>query len=151
MTINKHEDARRNDQDAKLKQKAYADRKAMATGSEIKVDDRVYLDGKINVKLPNKAMPRFNMNEPLSVIERKGSMVTASNGEHEITRNVSFFKKIEGENETGGEIARQVEAETIDDKGTRLVEEQRQEEVCEKDLRRSTRDKKEIKRLGIND
>ena len=77
------------DAEQKSKIKAYADSKLRTKQSDIKPGDTVL------VKQPkkNKLSTPFNL-EPLVVEEKKGSMVTASDGFKSITRNSSMFKVI---------------------------------------------------------
>ena len=90
------------DSEKKRKMKEYADQRRRSETSGIKVGDVVL----IRQPKTNKLSTPFNPH-PYKVVARKGSMVTAENGSHKVTRNVSFFKKIETtpvtENETDDE------------------------------------------------
>ena len=81
------------ERDAKKKSQAkqYADRKRYAKPSSIQVGDAVLVRNENKGKLEPKYDPR-----PYTVIEKKGTMVTASrdNPRHVITRNSSFFKRL---------------------------------------------------------
>lgn len=81
---------RRRDKESKLKMKEYADRKYSAKSSKIKTGNMVIVlqpkQGKLS--LPYKP-------KPYKVIKIKGSMITARNNDHTITRNSSFFKLID--------------------------------------------------------
>ena len=90
------------DSEKKRKMKEYADQRRRSETSGIKVGDVVL----IRQPKTNKLSTPFNPH-PYKVVARKGSMVTAEHGSHKVTRNVSFFKKIETipvtENETDDE------------------------------------------------
>jgi len=77
------------DAEQKSKIKAYADSKLGTRPSNIKPGDTVL----VKQKKKNKLSTPFNP-EPLVVEEKKGSMVTASDGFKSITRNSSMFKII---------------------------------------------------------
>jgi predicted RNA-binding protein len=82
--------------------KEYADQRRRSETSGTKVGDVVL----IRQPKTNKLSTPFNPH-PYKVVARKGSMVTAEHGSHKVTRNVSFFKRIETtpvtENETDDE------------------------------------------------
>ena len=73
----------------KSKIKAYADSKLGTKPSDIKPGDTVL----VRQPKKNKLSTPFNP-EPVIVEEKKGSMVTASDGSKSITRNLSVFKII---------------------------------------------------------
>ena len=77
------------DAEQKSKIKAYADSKLGTKPSDIKPGDTVL----VRQPKKNKLSTLFNP-EPLVVKEKKGSMVTASDGLKSITRNSSMFKVI---------------------------------------------------------
>ena len=82
---------REKDRKAKEKMKMYADDHTNVKTSDISVGNTVLVkQNKIN-----KLTPPFNP-DPLVVIEKKGSMITAksSTNNKEIRRNSSFFKRI---------------------------------------------------------
>ncbi|KAL5011217.1 hypothetical protein ScPMuIL_011701 [Solemya velum] len=75
------------DEQAKLKMKLYADSKAYIKPSTIQVGDPVL------VRDPGLSKSKTPYNPvPLTVVEKKGSMVTAKRGNQRVTRNSSFFK-----------------------------------------------------------
>ncbi|GFR84457.1 polyprotein [Elysia marginata] len=78
-----------NDYSAKEKQKAYSDDRRNAVQHKIQMGDKVL------VRQPklNKLTPPYNP-VPYIVTDVKGSMITAANAGHTITRNSSFFKII---------------------------------------------------------
>ena len=86
-----HDDSvRARDSQQKEKMKVYADaRRQTALYQPLHEGDDVL----VSQKQPNKATSRFNTS-PYKVVNVKGSMVTARHGDHEITRNTSFFKKL---------------------------------------------------------
>ena len=73
-----------------MKMKHYADGRNHAKPCKIKEGDTVLV--KLDHK-ENKLSPTFRP-KPYVVTSRKGSMVTANSGDHNITRNSSYFKQI---------------------------------------------------------
>ena len=73
--------------------KEYADRRRRTKDHTILVGDWVLL--KKEKKLMKKTEPFYEM-EPYRVTAVNDSMITASNQRHAVTRNCSFFKKLEG-------------------------------------------------------
>eukprot|EP00795_Rhopilema_esculentum_P017825 gene17825-9513_t len=93
--VNRHKEAKDNEQKRCIYNKTYADLHRNAKESSIKVGDTVLVQQEKKQKL----MPKFNTT-PYKVIARKGSTVVAENKErHRITRNVSHFKQIPDVNE----------------------------------------------------
>ena len=80
----RHADATR-----KEKMKEYADKCRNAKSTDLSVGDKVLIK---QPKQNNMSTP-FNP-EPLQITRKKGSMITAQNGERTVTRNSSFFKKL---------------------------------------------------------
>jgi transposase InsO family protein len=82
--------ARARDRVMKSKQKGYADTRNRAKPSDLAVGDHVLVreDGKKD-KMSFPFRPK-----PYSVINRKGSMITAENDRHTVTRNASRFKRV---------------------------------------------------------
>ena len=80
---------RQHDTEAKRKIKQYADRKAYVKPNDLRVGDTVI------VKSDNtsKALTPYQPN-PMTIIKKKGSMITATHKGSQTTRNSSFFKKI---------------------------------------------------------
>ncbi|RMZ97582.1 hypothetical protein BpHYR1_015375 [Brachionus plicatilis] len=76
----------------KSKTKAYADKKNRTHSSELKVGDKVLIDVKRGSILADKKLTRYS-DENYKITAKKGSMVTASNDWHSITRNSAFIKK----------------------------------------------------------
>ena len=76
---------------AEAKMKTHADEKSRATSSEIVVGDIVL----VRQTKENKLSTRYN-SKPYKVVEQRGSRVTVLSNGHNITRNISFFKKIAG-------------------------------------------------------
>ena len=93
-----------NDLKAKQKMKIYADKKSKSC--MIKEGDAVL------IKQPkaNKLTIPFNP-KPYKVVSRKGSMITAKQGEQSITRNSSYFKPVITEEEENKEDKSDVEEE----------------------------------------
>ncbi len=73
----------------KEKMKIHADNKNHAEEPSLKLSDRVL----VKQRPSNKSETPFKP-QPYEVVDVKGTMITASNPTHKITRNVSFFKKI---------------------------------------------------------
>ena len=80
---------RRRDKAEKLKMKAYADSKAYVRPSDIQMGDSVVVKDTSIKKSGTPYDP-----EPLEVVQKKGSMITAENGRKTVTRNSSFFKQV---------------------------------------------------------
>ena len=80
---------RERDTEAKRKIKQYADRKVYVKPNDLRVGDTVI------VKSDNtsKALTPYQPN-PMTIIKKKGSMITATHKGSQTTRNSSFFKKI---------------------------------------------------------
>ena len=78
---------RRRDTDAKAMMKHYADQKAYVKPSGINVNDPVLVkDTSSYPQTPYQPIP-------MTVVKKKGSIITAQRGHQLITRNSSFFKK----------------------------------------------------------
>ena len=87
--VDRHDEARVNDEKLRKKLKDYADAKQKVKESEIKVSDIVIC--KQN-KL-HKFSTKFEAN-PRTVVTVQGSKIVAKRGRHYMNRNSSFFKKI---------------------------------------------------------
>ena len=96
------------DAEQKSKIKAYADLKLDAKPSDIKPGDTVL----VRQPKKNKLSTPFNP-ETLIAGEKKGSMVTASDGFKSITRNSSMFKVIPNNPKAEGERREQEEPEDL--------------------------------------
>lgn len=96
------------DQINKKKMKDYADQKRRASDPNIQVGDTVL----VRQRHENKLSPHYSP-VPMQVTSRKGSMVTADRGGRKVTRNSSFFKKVNLQPE--GKADLQVEAESSPD------------------------------------
>ena len=86
--------ARATDAERKMKMKRYADRNSREL--HIKPGDRVLLKQKKLNKLTLAYEP-----EPYTVLEVKGSQVTAQNHIHPVTRHVNMLKKLSSGSESG--------------------------------------------------
>jgi len=73
----------------KEKMKEYADKCSNAKGTDLSVGDKVLIKRPRQNKMSTPFKP-----EPLQITHKRGSMITAQNGERTITRNSSFFKKL---------------------------------------------------------
>ena len=78
------------DTQAKKKMKERADKRSRSCQPNIQIGDTVLVRQKKKDKFTTKFDPA-----PYKVIEVKGSMVTATRNERDITRNVSHFKRIQ--------------------------------------------------------
>ena len=77
------------DRQSKEKMKRHAETRAKFKYINLKVGDNVL----VKQKRRNKS-DTFYDPDPYVVIRMKGNMVTANRNDHEITRNISFFKRI---------------------------------------------------------
>ncbi|CAG2219938.1 unnamed protein product [Mytilus edulis] len=84
------ENARQNDESEKCKMKKQFDERNHAKPSNIEIGN--YVLRKTDRK-ENKLTPAYEPN-PYNVINKKGSMITVTNGEKVVTRNSSKFKKV---------------------------------------------------------
>ena len=69
--------------------KEYADKCSNAKSTDLSVGDKVLIKQSKQNKMSTLFKP-----EPLQITHKKGSMITALNGERTVTRNSSFFKKL---------------------------------------------------------
>ena len=86
---NNDNNVRVNDTKRKQKMKEYFDLKRNTKPADLKVGDIVLM----KQEKKNKLSTPFNP-EPMTIKNKKGSMITAAAENKEITRNSSFFKKI---------------------------------------------------------
>ena len=80
---------RQADATRKEKMKEYADKCSNAKSTDLSVGDKVLIKQPKQNKMSTPFKP-----EPLQITHKKGSMITAQNGERTVTRNSSFFKKL---------------------------------------------------------
>ena len=85
---NKHKLVRRNDRDSKAKAKIYYDKRQHTKPSDIKEGDLVLVKQERKNKLTSKFDPKI-----YRVIEIRGTKAIAERQDHQITQNISFFKK----------------------------------------------------------
>ena len=83
--VNRHQEARTNEEKAKEIGKRYANERRATKYSGIKGDTVL-----VRQKKGNRLSTNFS-STPYIVVAVKGSKVTAQNGSHSITRNLSFF------------------------------------------------------------
>eukprot|EP00795_Rhopilema_esculentum_P005373 gene5373-549_t len=88
--ISRHREARENDQLRKENAMNYANKRRNTKECDIKVGDLVIC----MQKKTNKFSSRFNV-QPYKVVRVYGSKVVARHGDHFISRNSSFFKKVQ--------------------------------------------------------
>eukprot|EP00795_Rhopilema_esculentum_P009483 gene9483-17215_t len=88
--ISRHREARENDQLRKENAMNYANKRRNTKGCDIKVGDLVIC----MQRKTNKFLSRFNV-QPYKVVRVHGSKVVARHGDHFISRNSSFFKKVQ--------------------------------------------------------
>jgi hypothetical protein len=120
------------------KMKKYSDHRQHSKTTDLKIGDRVL----IRQPKKNKLTPSFNP-KPFTVDARKGTMVTVKSGSKRITRNISFFKKIDNR------ITDSSDDEDDDDDFDcdRTNEDQLNQEPAR--LRRSQRERRQPNRLGF--
>ena len=87
-----HSQIVRNDNQAKLKMRTYADARRHTKPCHLQTGDAVL----VKQRRRNKLTPPF-CPTPYQVTARKGSMITAERGHHQITRNSSHFKPVMGD------------------------------------------------------
>ena len=87
--VNRHNEAKINDEKSKAQSKHYADVKRRVKDSEISVGDKVICKQK---KL-SKFSSTFDIN-PYTVVRIKGSRIVAKRGNRYLTRNSSCLKKV---------------------------------------------------------
>ncbi|XP_048735644.2 uncharacterized protein K02A2.6-like [Ostrea edulis] len=85
-------DIRKNDEKAKMQMKQYADSKSGAKENNLEIGDNVL----IKQNQTNKMSTPYNPN-PMEIINKKGTLITARNEDREITRNASHFKEVNTE------------------------------------------------------
>ena len=86
------------DRKQKQKMKIYADNKRRAKHNNLQIGDQVLVKQQKRDKLTT---PYHS--EPFQIVKQRGSMITAKNDEKEITRDASFYKKINIERKQSGE------------------------------------------------
>ena len=97
LNLPKDKEMRIKDQRSKDVMKKYADQRRHTKPSSLRPDDEVLVHkGKAHQR---KTEPYYEPH-PYTVIDKKGSMVTASDGQHSITRNSSMFKHVKLEAST---------------------------------------------------
>ena len=133
-----------NDERAKVQMKVYADTRARAKTSTIKVGDIVLA----RQRKHNKLSTRFDP-VPFQVVRLKGTMVTARRNDKYITRNVSHFKVIDAEIQEDDE-----DEEEEDDLVSRPTSSSDTPDnnvsPPQNELRRSTRNRRQVDRFGQN-
>ena len=82
-------DLRNKDSNAKEKMKSYADNRSNAKPNRFQIGDDVLVRQRKRNKFSSYHNP-----QPYRIVAMKGSMITAENAKHRITRNSSHFKKI---------------------------------------------------------
>ena len=87
--LDRHHEPKINDTKAKTKGREYANNRRQAKPFDLAVGDKVFLKQRKKDKFTSKFKP-----SPYTVIERKGTKIGAENQRHQVTRNISFFKKI---------------------------------------------------------
>ena len=80
---------RRADAKRKEKMKEYADKCNHAKNTDLDDGDKVLITQPKQNKMSTPFKP-----EPFEITDKKGSMITAQNAEHTVTRNASFFKNL---------------------------------------------------------
>ena len=125
---------RQNDKLAKTKMKEYADMRNHAKPCEIQIGDTMLVK---NDTKQDKLSTPFKLH-PHKITARKGSMLTASNGEHTITRNSSRFKKIPSDisvNRKECKLPEECEFEEVDSPTSEMSDKNEQREESPKQER----------------
>ena len=126
--INKHSLAKENDLKAKAQMKRYPDRTRHTKPREIRIGDLVICKQQKKNKFSTKFHPA-----PYKVIKVKGSTITAQRHSHQITRSISYFKRL-----NLSYLEEQLDDQVFDDAKdktrSRATNEQNQEK--EEDIRR---------------
>ena len=125
--LNKHAVARENDQKFKTQMKKYADQRRHTKKILISVGDLVIY----KQEKKNKFSTKFNP-LPYKVIKVNGSTITVQRNSHQITRNISYFKRI---NLGDGEQHQHVDDGLSDDEGDETTR-NGQDQVNEEEVRR---------------
>ena len=134
--VNRHQEAKENQELRKENGRVYANQRRGAKESLIKVGDRVL----IKQKKRNKLSTNFNTT-PYIITSARGTRLTAEYNGHKITRNASFFKKF------NGHIAD--DDSNFDDQTIEHGNHKDNEGTPEKQLpRRSTRNRYQTERYG---
>ena len=89
--VNRHHEAKSNQDLKKEKGRKYANQRRGAKESRIQIGDRVL----IKQRRRNKLSTNFGTT-PYVIVSANGSRLTAECNGHEITRNASFFKRFNG-------------------------------------------------------
>ena len=88
--INRHKEARINEERSRSYQETYANKHRKARKSNLQVRDTVL----VRQQKRDELTTRFSKT-PYKVVNRKGTQITAADSNHcRVTRNVSFFKEI---------------------------------------------------------
>lgn len=135
----KYSDARKRDADKKQIMKKYADKRNHAKESDLQIGDKVLIKQEKENKMSTPFKP-----VPYEVKDRKGSMITARRGDHHVTRNMSFFKRLPSSvsiHPTNEEEEIEFEIENPDIQLTDRQGEEREVTNTSQLLRRSTREK----------
>ena len=126
--VNKHKIARENEEKTQNYQKEYIDTRRHAKESDIAVGDLVLA----KQQYKNKFSSKFDK-VPYTVIQRKGTMITAENKKRCITRSVSHFTKLKARVDSQNENDCDAEQDV-----TRKEFRQEQERAHESNARRKT-------------
>ncbi|CAB3993128.1 Retrovirus-related Pol poly from transposon [Paramuricea clavata] len=143
LIVNRHSEAQANQGQQRDKAKQYADKRRHARPSNIKVGDQVLVkQGKRN-KLSTNFSP-----QPYTVTAIKGSKVVAENKDHRITRNSSFFRKLNEEKRMAEEEDDEMPVARTRGSEVENAGEIQQEEQHD-GLRRSTRNCMPVEHYGL--
>ena len=130
-----------NDDRAKVKMKMYADTRARAKTSTIKVGDIVLA----RQRKYNKLSTRFDP-VPFQVVRLNGTKVTACRNGKYITRNVSHFKVIDAEIQDDDEE----EDDLVSSPSSNSNTPDNNVSPPQNQLKRSTRNRRQVNRFGQN-
>ena len=88
--VNKHKQARENDQQKKCYNKQNADNRWNANTREIKIGDSVF----VRQQRQHELTPNFNTTPYMVIAIRKTQIIAQNSHGHKITRNISHFKHV---------------------------------------------------------
>ena len=135
QVLDRHQEAKENQELRKEKGNTYAYQRRRAKTSLLQVGDKVL----VKQRKMNKFSTNFNTT-PYTIVAVRGSRLTAENNGHSITRNASFFKKFNGNNqEDDVDMSYQANVSESNENNNGLKEQL---------LRRSTRPRTQTERYG---
>ena len=132
---------RENDEKAKWKMKENADKKSGAKERDIQIGDLVL----IRQKRRNKFSSNFDP-KPYRVVKVKGTTITVLRIGHFVTRNISFYKRIP-KNDNSGDVGESIEDDLNEDS---FVDQPQNVQENELQVRYPRRNRQKTLRFGQN-